>query len=93
MKARQLLTAAVAVNGRGARAADAGDNGCLVVQGTATAVGKCRGCSATAQVETRMRRAESRRQEPRRRQRQGWLKKRRQWWLWSRRSLRYGREI
>ena len=31
MKARQLLTAAVAVNGRGARAADAGDNGWLVV--------------------------------------------------------------
>ena len=53
------------------RAADAGDNGGLVVEGTATEAGKCRGFSAMAQAETRMCRAESRRQEPRWRQRLG----------------------
>ena len=40
MKARQWLTAAVAMNSRGAFAADAGDNGGSVVQGTATVAGK-----------------------------------------------------
>ena len=48
MKARQWLTAVVTVNGRGARAADAGDNGGSVVQGTATAATRARMRRATA---------------------------------------------
>ena len=47
MKARQWLTAVVTVNGRGARAADAGDNGGSVVQGTATAAARARMRKAT----------------------------------------------
>ena len=46
MKARQWLTAVVTVNGRGARAADAGDNGGSVVQGTATAAARMRRATA-----------------------------------------------
>ena len=48
MKARQWLTAVVTVNGRGARATDAGDNGGSVVQGTATAATRARMRRATA---------------------------------------------
>ena len=48
MKARQWLTAVVTVNGRGARAADAGDNGGSVVQGTAKAAARARMRRATA---------------------------------------------
>ena len=48
MKARQWLTAVVTVNGRGARAADAGDNGGSVVQGTATVAARARMRRATA---------------------------------------------
>ena len=47
MKARQWLTAVVTVNGRGARAADAGDNGGSVVLGTATAATRERMLRAT----------------------------------------------
>ena len=47
MKARQWLTAVVTVNGRGARAADVGDNGGSVVQGTATAAAMARMRRAT----------------------------------------------
>ena len=48
MKARQGLTAVVTVNSRGARAADAGDNGGSVVQGTAKAAARARMRRATA---------------------------------------------
>ena len=48
MKARQWLTAVVTVNGRGTRAADAGNNGGSVVQGTATAAARARMRRATA---------------------------------------------
>ena len=47
MKARQWLTAVVTVNGRGARAVDAGDNGGSVVQGTATTAARARMRRAT----------------------------------------------
>ena len=45
---RQWLTTVVTVNGRGARAADAGDNGGSVVLGTATAAARARMRRATA---------------------------------------------
>ena len=48
MKARQWLTTVVTMNGRGTRAADAGDNGGSVVQGTATAGARARMRRATA---------------------------------------------
>ena len=48
MKARQWLTVAVTVNGRGACAADAGDNGGSVVQGSAMAAARARIRRATA---------------------------------------------
>ena len=48
MKARQWLTAVVIANSRGARAADAGDNGGSVVQGTATTAARARMRRATA---------------------------------------------
>ena len=61
MKARQWLTAAVTVNCRGARAADARDNRGSVVQGSATAVARARIRRVTAGQRLRCKQRLSRR--------------------------------
>ena len=61
MKARQWRTVAVALNGRGARAADACDNGGSVVQGTTTAATRAKMRRATAGQRLRCKQSLSRR--------------------------------